>query len=196
MTRRVGWLLTCVSAIAFADGTLDPRVTGSTTAPLPFLEYLPPGYTGGSDRLRLVLMFHGVGESGAGTNATELRTSLSGAGPMMRIRDALNAGQTPMFATSHRAIVLSPRNPSGLWNMGLAVQFYDWALANYRVDERFIYLTGLSAGGGPTWMIPTLRPQTVAAVLPICPVIATWPPSSIDASAYRAGRSTLSAIPP
>ena len=51
---------------------------------------------------------------------------------------------------------------------------YDWALAHYRVDPQYIYLTGLSAGGGPTWNIPSNRPGTVAAVVPVCPSSATF----------------------
>jgi len=39
---------------------------------------------------------------------------------------------------------------------------------NYNIDERRIYLTGLSRGGHGTWGLASRMPDTFAAIVPIC----------------------------
>ncbi len=173
----------CSSLVAVADDTLVTYTATGTTAPLPFVEYLPPGYSTSTTPERLVVFFHGMGESGGGTDPTEIATALTAHGPLRIIR---LAGTGPhRFQNAQRAIVLAPRNPSGLWNGALASQFFGWALQHYRIDRDHVYLTGLSAGGGPTWAIQKDYPGVVAAVVPICPVQQIWPVTAADAIDYR-----------
>jgi MYXO-CTERM domain-containing protein len=183
MRRPTTLILALAATAAWADDTLVAFTTSQTTAPLPFVEYLPPGYTGGTQPEALVVFFHGLGQSGAGTDATDLLDAMTAHGPLQQIR---NAGTGPhRFRSTQRAILLAPRNPSGLWNASLAGSFFTWARMRYRVDPDRIYLTGLSAGGGPTWTVPKDHPGLVAATVPICPVQQVWPVTAADAVDYR-----------
>ena len=46
--------------------------------------------------------------------------------------------------------------------------FLDYILETYAVDRRRVYLTGLSMGGTGTWMFAMARPNTFAALMPVC----------------------------
>ncbi|MBQ2253635.1 MAG: prolyl oligopeptidase family serine peptidase, partial [Clostridia bacterium] len=46
--------------------------------------------------------------------------------------------------------------------------FLDYILETYAVDRRRVYLTGLSMGGTGTWMFAMARPNTFAAIMPVC----------------------------
>lgn len=41
-------------------------------------------------------------------------------------------------------------------------------MAQYRVDEKRVYLTGLSMGGAGTWFLAGAYPERFAAIAPIC----------------------------
>ncbi|MDX2012661.1 MAG: hypothetical protein SFW67_20855 [Myxococcaceae bacterium] len=183
MRRLTPVALAVLSGAAWADDTLVTFTTSQTTAPLPFVEYLPPGYATGTQPERLVIFFHGVGESGGGSDQASVFNAMTAHGPLQQIRSAGTGSHR--FKTTHRAVVLAPRNPSGLWNASLASSFFAWARARYRVDADRIYLTGLSAGGGPTWTVPKDQPGAVAAIVPICPVQQLWPVMSTDAHEHR-----------
>lgn len=183
MARLGGVLLVLVAGAALADDSLVTFTASQTTAPLAYVEYLPPGYSTSSQPEALVLFFHGMGESGPGTDATSVFNALTAHGPLQQVRSAGTGAHR--FQSTHRAIVLAPRNPSGLWNATLASQFFTWARGRYRVDADRLYLTGLSAGGGPSWTIPKDHPGLVAATVPICPVQQVWPVTANDAVDYR-----------
>jgi Synergist-CTERM protein sorting domain-containing protein len=181
--RTLALTLVLVAPSAFADDTLVTYTSADTSAPAPYVEYLPPGYSSSTTPERLLIFFHGMGESGGGTDATDIFNNMTANGPLRIIRNAGTGAHR--FQSTQRAIVLAPRNPSGLWNGALASQFFGWAIQNYRVDPDFIYVTGISAGGGPTWAVQKDYPGKVAAVLPICPVQQIWPVSAADAVDYR-----------
>ncbi len=46
--------------------------------------------------------------------------------------------------------------------------FLDYILETYAVDRKRVYLTGLSMGGTGTWMFAMARPNTFAAIMPVC----------------------------
>jgi poly(3-hydroxybutyrate) depolymerase len=172
-----------VAAAGRADDTLVTFTSSQTTAPLPFVEYLPPNYSTRTQPEALVVFFHGVGESGGGTDATAVFNAMTAHGPLQQVRSAGTGAHR--FQSTHRAIVLAPRNPSGLWNASLASQFFGWARGRYRIDADRVYVTGVSAGGGPSWTVPKDHPGVVAATVPVCPVQQLWPVTAMDAVEYR-----------
>lgn len=181
--RTLSLISILFAAGALADDTLVTFTASGTSAPAPYVEYLPPGYSSGTTPERLLIFFHGMGESGGGTDSTDIFNAMTANGPLQIIRNAGTGAHR--FQSPQRAIVLAPRNPAGLWNGALASQFFGWALQHYRVDPDYVYLTGISAGGGPTWAVQQDYPGKVAAVLPICPVQQVWPVSAANAVDYR-----------
>jgi predicted peptidase len=125
---------------AGASSRQTARPLGTTAARQGFHEYLPPGYGDGTRRPLLVFM-HGIGENGNG--ASNLDRVLNH-GPPRLIRQN-------RWPDSRPFIVLSPQQTSGCPNAASVNAFLDFALATYAVDEKRIYLTGLSCGAIGTW---------------------------------------------
>jgi predicted peptidase len=125
-------------------GPPAPHTKGSTCAALGYYAYVPPGYTTQSN-LPLLVAFHGDGERGNGTS--EL-TKLLDTGMMRAVKD-------DAWDPQHRFVVLAPQmdDRGGLGERtGASVKaFLDFAIANYAVDVKRVYLTGLSGGGAPIY---------------------------------------------
>ena len=68
-------------------------------------------------------------------------------------------------------IVVSPQCPETSWwpyETAKILALVDEICETYRVDEKRIYLTGLSMGGFGTWAIAGAYPERFAAAAPIC----------------------------
>jgi predicted peptidase len=120
-----------------------------------YLLYLPPGYdAGANDKQWPLLMFlHGSGETG-----TDVK-KLKGYGVPRLIAEK-------KFA--HPCIVVSPQTPVRGWSPQVLVALLDKIVAEHRVDQDRIYLTGLSMGGFGTWQTAAAYPDRFAAIVPIC----------------------------
>jgi len=150
--------------VARADGALVTHPIGDGGAPLGYVEYLPPGYDGSPGRdYPIVFVLHGAGEQGPGTAPYEPVTLHS---PMRDIRDALDRGAVPAFA-AREAIMLAPQSP-GWWEVTNIRAFVLHALGRYRVDTDRVYMTGLSMGGGGTWLYAAQYADELAAIMPVC----------------------------
>jgi predicted peptidase len=123
---------------------------------LGYYEYLPDGYGTGT-RYPLIIFFHGLGERGNG--GSELSRVLRHGPPKL-----IAAGK------SFPAIVISPQLSAQEWSWKgeITTPFVDYMLDHYAVDRDRIYITGLSLGGGGTWIYAKNHPDLVAAVVPIC----------------------------
>ncbi len=118
-----------------------------------YLLHLPEGYERGRKRWPLLLFLHGAGERG---NDLEL---------------VKKHGPPRLVAEGHDLpfLVVSPQCPSRRWwSDDVLAALLDDAIARYRVDERRVYLTGLSMGGYGTWSLACERPERFAAIAPIC----------------------------
>ncbi len=120
-----------------------------------YVVYVPHEYTPEKE-WPLIVFLHGAGERGD----DGLKQTQVGIGAAIR----LNPERFP-------AIVIFPQCPDGgFWDLILdpmetAIQ---QARADYRIDEKRIYLTGLSMGGYGTWIWGAVKADTFAALLPIC----------------------------
>lgn len=68
-------------------------------------------------------------------------------------------------------VTLSPQcPPESDWSeqMETLSALLDAAIAEHAVDERRVYLTGLSMGGRGAWQLAARQPERFAAVAPIC----------------------------
>lgn len=124
------------------------------TVEMPYLYYLPPDYAPrSSKRWPLLVFLHGAGERGTNVQRVAIH------GPLKLVRQGR---QFPF-------LILAPLCPEGRrWETESLSRFLDAALKKYAVDERRVYLTGLSMGGYGTWSLGLAQPERFAAIAPIC----------------------------
>jgi predicted peptidase len=119
-----------------------------------YLLFLPEGYD--ADKRKnwpLILFLHGAGERG--TNLSQVAVH----GPPKLVKDQ------PNFPF----IVVSPQCPAGQrWSDDTLLALLDKVSTKYRVDQKRVYLTGLSMGGYGTWSLGLKHPERFAALAPIC----------------------------
>ncbi len=126
-----------------------------------------------SEKLPLILFFHGAGERG-NDNARQLH---HGGKAMMAYAKKTETDviilapqcpnkkqwvDTPWSADSHTM----PEEPSE--TMQLVIDLLAEVRSTLPVDKNRIYVTGLSMGGFATWDIIQRMPDTFAAAIPIC----------------------------
>lgn len=121
---------------------------------LKYLLHLPAGYEAkGEKRWPAMLFLHGAGERG--TNLAKVGVH----GPPKLVKS------NPEFPF----IVVSPQCPAGeVWNEEALLALLDEVIEKHRVDEKRVYLTGLSMGGFGSWNLGLRHPKRFAAVAPIC----------------------------
>jgi poly(3-hydroxybutyrate) depolymerase len=138
------------------------RPLGTTMAGNGFWEYLPPGYSSTGARAPLLVFWHGIGENGNGSMG-ELSRVLSQGPPRL-----INGNRWP---ADRPFVVLSPQHAGGGCPTANEIRdFFTFAQANYNVDPRRIYLTGLSCGAIGSWNYLGAHVDTspVAAAVLIC----------------------------
>ena len=119
-----------------------------------FLLSLPEGYEKGEQAYPLMLFLHGAGERGDG-NLDLVKVN----GPPKQI------DQGKRFP----CIVVSPQcEAESWWEASQLSALLDYIEANYRVDKKRIYVTGLSMGGYGTWALAQREPDRFAAIVPVC----------------------------
>ena len=147
----VGYLIVGTSAIAQQTAQ---TMTKSVEQSLQYLLYLPENYEASPDEsFPLMLFLHGGGEGGSDVEL--LKTH----GPPKLVEQ----GESFPF------IILAPQNPSEalLFPIETVATLLDDVIANHRVDEDRVYLTGLSRGGFGAWSMAMQYPEKFAAVVPI-----------------------------
>ena len=118
--------------------------------------FLPADYGADPDRRWPMIFFHhGSGQRGSDANKVKVH------GPPKIVEE------DPDFPF----IVLSPQVPFGDRPLeevlGAIALLLDDVVENHAVDERRIYMTGLSMGGFHSWILAHFLPPTFAAVAPI-----------------------------
>ncbi len=118
-----------------------------------YLLFLPEGYDKSNKLWPLIVFLHGMGESGDDLEKVKLHG-------------------LPKIVEKKKDfpfVVLSPQCPTGKWwDEELLINLIDEIVARYNVDDRRIYLTGLSMGGFGTWKLACKYPERFAAIAPIC----------------------------
>ncbi len=125
-----------------------------------YLLYLPEEYGRDNKSWPLILFLHGSGERIGGG---KIHPNLSQVG----LPKTLQKGGNFPF------IVLTPQCPAGKWWSDpdisqMVIAMLDEVCKKYNVDERRIYLTGLSMGGFGTWSLAQQNPDRFAALVPVC----------------------------
>ncbi len=163
--RHAAKILFCLTLTVFATA-LQAQQVFKTTKPstIAYYEYLPQGYANNSDKYPVMIFLHGVGERGPNTtDPVKLEASIyevAKLGPPMYVK---NGTQFPF-------ILISPqlKDNYGTWPSSYVVEVINHIKTYLRIDERRIYLTGLSLGGGGTWVTAQDYPELFAAIAPVC----------------------------
>lgn len=126
--------------------------------PMHYLLSLPEGYNDSKKEWPLILFLHGAGERGSDI------TKVAKHGPPKLVAEG---------KTSLPFIIVSPQCPAGKWwsdpqQLKQLASLIAEIETHYRVDQRRIYLTGLSMGGYGTWHLAGMLPKKFAAIAPIC----------------------------
>jgi predicted peptidase len=151
----------CPTPITPTPGTQTLRTKASTCAGLGFAEYVPEDYANKA-AWPLIIFFHGRAEMGSGSE-TDVRQLLQAS----LVRQVQNNAWDP----KKRFIVLSPQYNWDDLNPATLKKFMAFAKANYKVDPKRIYLTGLSQGGDPIYLyLSSTNGGDVAAAVPISAV--------------------------
>ena len=160
-----GCCLASSACAALVSDFADFSLRSGTTTLLPGRLYIPPETVSQPDVERpLILFLHGSGESGTNNTA-----QVNG-----------NIDNLLRHSKTNGAFLYAPQTNAG-WSSGAILDrvgsMIDQALAQYPVDPRRVYVTGLSMGGGGTWNMLSRFPERFAAGVPIC---AVWPTASFN----------------
>ena len=163
--RNAAEILYCLLITFFAIQAQAQQVF-KTTKPstIAYYEYLPQDYNTNSDKYPIVIFLHGIGERGPNTtDPAKLEASIyevAKLGPPMYVK---NGTQFPF-------ILISPqlKDNYGTWPSSYVLEVLNHVKTYLRIDERRIYLTGLSLGGGGTWVAAQDYPELFAAIAPVC----------------------------
>ncbi|MCM1991867.1 prolyl oligopeptidase family serine peptidase [Oceanirhabdus seepicola] len=122
---------------------------------LEYLLYLPEGYEESNKEWPLMLFLHGAGERGDDINLVKLHG----------VPKVIEGGEELPF------IVIAPQCPEGLyWDFTVLQleQLIEGVMSELRVDNKRVYLTGLSMGGFGAYALASYRPDLFAAMVVIC----------------------------
>lgn len=120
----------------------------------PFISYEPETKL---EKYPLVIQLHGAGERGNGQNELE-RVEVYGFSALAK------SGEWPCI------FVLPQCSCDTFWpaRVESILKFIAQLRETFDIDERRIYLTGLSMGGYGTWFTAMASPDTFAAIAPVC----------------------------
>ncbi len=132
-----------------------------------FLQFTPSDY--GTQKHPLIVFMHGWGERGNGTTTINNVTANG-------IPNLIANGATMRFTVggvTSSFVVLCPQLSStlGMWPAYYAKEMIKYAKANLQIDTDRIYVTGLSLGGGGSWVyaFDSLKNDlAIAALAPVC----------------------------
>lgn len=159
----------CLSLAVLTTATIflvNAQQTGKIThSGIGYLEYLPAGYHSDQGKYPVVISLHGIKEKG--TSSTD---------PERVMKDLPKVAYVglPKYVKQGKKypfILISPQLKSnhGSWPPSYVIEVLNHVKKTLRIDEKRIYLTGLSLGGLGVWKTAGAYPETFAAIAPICP---------------------------
>jgi hypothetical protein len=148
---------------------LTPRFKSISPNTNAYYEYLPKGYST-ADTTRYPLLIHIIGAGDLGNGTPSTITLLLRSGPVLEIKNGVFPDPITVNGKSYGMIVIDPQfmiQPT-VADVDATINF---AIANYKVDTTRMYLTGLSMGGGTTWLYAGTSlndANRLAAIVPVC----------------------------
>jgi len=157
-------LFTLAALVSSAD--VSAQLVFKTTSPsvIAYYEYLPTDYNSNSNKYPVVIFLHGVGEKGPNTTDKNVLDDyiykVAKLGPPKYVKNG----------TNFPFILISPQLKSnyGTWPSSYIMEVINYVKTYLRIDEKRIYLTGLSLGGGGAWVGAQDQAKVFAALAPVC----------------------------
>jgi len=151
------FLPTAVRADETKTGLLDRTFTDADGKEAKYVLFVPHDYNGDKP-YPLILFLQGAGETGADGK----KQTYVGLGPVTRMQ----AKSFPFF-------ILFPQSQDRSWQADSkdaqrALAMLAAVQKEYKIDDRRLYLTGLSMGGFGTWSLAAKYPDRWAAIVPCC----------------------------
>ena len=163
MTFKFIFTFAVVFGLSYAN--LHAQQTAKiTSSGIGYLEYLPQDYNKNTNNYPVVIFLHGIGERGTtSSDPATLKNSVQKVANVGLAKDAKYGAQFPF-------ILISPQLKSsyGKWPSGYVIDVLNHVKKNLRINEKRIYITGLSLGGYGTWTTLGDYPQVFAGAIPIC----------------------------
>ena len=123
---------------------------GTTDARFGFNLYTPGGYSDEGEEYPLIIFLHGRDALGNSTDGSLLERRTIDAPPGLINENKWN--------TTYPFIVASPQlSGISFWDAAQVHQFIGYLIENYQINEKRIYLTGLSLGGCLLYTSPSPR---------------------------------------
>lgn len=124
-------------------------------------------------KVPIIIFLHGAGERGSDNEVTLVHAAKDLVSPLVQDRQPC-AILIPQCPTDKRWVEVpwsddtheTPSEPSG--PMRLVVELVKQYVEQKPIDERRIYVTGLSMGGFGTWDLLARYPEHIAAAVPVC----------------------------
>jgi predicted peptidase len=126
-----------------------------------YVVFVPHAYNG-EKAMPLILFLHGAGERGD-DGQKPVQQGIANGG----IKFKNNEKSFPFF------VIFPQCKGKGNWKAGgpdadRALAMLDEVQKDYKVDDKRLYLTGLSLGGMGTWSLAMAHPSKWAAIAPVC----------------------------
>jgi ribosomal protein L14/predicted esterase len=163
MRLKFVFTLAVVCGLSFTD--LQAQQTAKiTSAGTGYLEYLPQDYNKNTNDYPIVIFLHGIGERGTtSTDPATIKTS---------VQKVANVGlaKNVKYGAQYPFILISPQLKSsyGTWPANYVMEVLNHVKKYLRVNNKRIYITGLSLGSLGTWTTLGAYPEVFAAAVPIC----------------------------
>ena len=147
-------------ANAPAHGFLDRTIKDKDGKEAKYVLFVPDEYTGDKP-IPLILFLHGSGETGTDGH----KQAAVGLGPAVKKQEA-DGKHFPCF-------VVFPQSQNRTWRADSkdaqrALAILAAVQKEYKIDDKRLYLTGLSMGGFGTWSLAEKYPDRWAAIVPCC----------------------------
>ena len=162
---RSKFIFTLAVVFGFSFHNISAQQTAKiTSSGIGYLEYLPQNYSSNTNDYPVVIFLHGIKERG--TTSTDPATLKSS------VQRVANVGlpKYVKYGKEYPFILISPQLKSsyGTWPANYVMDVVNHVKKYLRINERRIYITGLSLGGYGTWTTLGAYPDVFAAAVPIC----------------------------
>lgn len=159
-----------VAIPVFAGAQRTARSMDGPRGMIGFYQYLPPGYNKNPETKHpLIIFLHGIGEKGTGSPQDLTKINCCG------IPKYIDRGHTMEFTWNGKTegfVVLYPQLYSryGTWENYYIDSMIRYAKDSLNIDSNRIFLTGLSLGGGGSWVYAASsvrRGKQLAGIVPV-----------------------------
>ena len=163
MRSQIIVALVVLSVISYSKA-IAQQTARITSSGIGYLEYLPQDYNANTNDYPIVIFLHGIGERG--TTSTDPATLLSS---VQRVANAA-LPKYVKYGTQYPFILISPqlKGSYGTWPADYVMDVLNHVRKYLRINEKRIYITGLSLGGFGTWTTLGAYPQVFASAVAIC----------------------------